>query len=71
MRRLGYLGIDQYGQHYKIDKYPRKELLEKLGGTQAAKVYCDTRDGKTRHVGYVIRGLWIDIYQVHPFKEVA
>ena len=28
--QLGYLGIDQYGTHYTIQKYLRKELLEQL-----------------------------------------
>ena len=26
--KLGYMGIDQYGTTYKLNKYPRKELLE-------------------------------------------
>lgn len=69
MTRLGYLGIDQYGQHYKIDKHPRKELLKAVGGTHVSKVFCDTREGKTRETGYVISGLWIDVYQVFPWKE--
>ena len=71
MKRLGYLGIDQYGQHYEIDKYPRKELLAKLGAARADKIYCDSRGGKMPHVGYLISGLWIDVYQVYPFKEAA
>tara|TARA_Y100000310_G_C20194014_1_gene583789 strand:- start:291 stop:515 length:225 start_codon:yes stop_codon:yes gene_type:complete len=69
MKKLGYLGIDQYGKNYKINKYPRKELLEQLGGTHADKIYVDTKDGITRHQGYVIGGLWIGIYEIYEWKS--
>lgn len=67
--KLGYLGIDQHGQHYKIDRHPRKELLEQLGRSHASKMYCDTTDGKVREKGYIIAGLWIEIYQVHSWYD--
>lgn len=67
--KLGYIGIDQFGQHYKIDKYPRKELLEQLYATHADKMYTDTKSGKTKHIGYVISKLWIRVYQVNEWKE--
>jgi len=66
---LGYLGIDQYGQHYTIKKHPRKELLEQLGSTHASKMYVDLKSGGSREKGYVISGLWIDVYQVHLWKN--
>jgi len=69
--KLGYLGIDQHGTHYHIKKHPRKELLEQLGCTHADKMYCDTTSGKAREKGYVIKGLWIDVYQVHTWGEVC
>jgi hypothetical protein len=34
------MGIDQYGQTYhNLGKYPRKELLERLGYKNAKKMY--------------------------------
>jgi hypothetical protein len=67
--KLGYLGIDQYGQRYKINKHPRKELLEQLGRKHAVKMYCDTKKGITKHTGYIISGNWITIYEVHEWKR--
>jgi hypothetical protein len=67
--KLGYLGIDQYGNRYKIDKHPRKELLEKhyLTG-KVSKMYRDGENGDVNHVGYIIGNLWVDIYEVHDWK---
>lgn len=62
------MGIDQYGQTYHGLKKPRKDLLEQLGRTHANKMYRDIK-GKSVHVGYIIGGLWIEIYQVKPWKE--
>jgi hypothetical protein len=67
--RLGYLGIDQYGQTYTLNKHPRKELLEYLGKTTAKKMFVDTTSGDSRHLGYVIGNLWIRILEVHAWKE--
>ena len=66
--KLGYIAIDQYGTHYKIEKNPRKELLEQLYATHAGKMYVDTKDGKTKHIGYIINGLWLNVYAVHEWK---
>lgn len=67
--QLGYIGIDQYGHHYHIEKHPRKELLEQLGRQHANKMYCDLKGGGVRHKGYVIAGLWIDVYRICRWKE--
>ena len=69
--KLGYIGFDQYGQKYTIKNHPRKELLEELYATHAEKMYRDTKDGHTRHVGYIIKGLWIEIFEVHQWKEAT
>jgi len=67
--QLGYIAIDQYGQVYQIgDNPPRKWLLNHLGKTHADKMYCDTTSGKTRHKGYIIAGLWLDIFRVCSWK---
>jgi len=67
--KLGYIGIDQYNNHYHISKYPRKELLEQLGMKHAEKMYHDTVNGKARHSGYIISGMWIDVYEVHSWDS--
>ena len=66
-KRLGYIGIDQYGQHYHIKKHPRKELLEQTGYSNARKMFVDKIDGSIKHVGYVMSDLWINVYQLVEF----
>ena len=67
-KHLGYIGIDQYGQHYKLDKHPRKELLEQIGATKADIMYVTTKKGEVVQTGYVIKGNWINVYRIHAFK---
>jgi len=67
--KLGYIGIDQDGNHYNIKRHPRKELLEQLGATHADKMYTDLKSGGSREIGYVIAGQWINVYQIHNWKE--
>lgn len=67
-KKLGYIGIGSNGNHYTILKNPRKELMEQLEVKSAQKMYVDTTDGKTKHKGYVVAGVWIDIYEVHEWK---
>lgn len=70
MKQLGYLGIDQYGTEYHIgDNPPLKWLKNYLGCGHASKIYEDTKDGKTRHVGYAIKDCWITIYRLCNWKE--
>ena len=63
-----YMAVDQYGQTYHGLKHPRKDLLARLGGGRAEKMYCDTTSGETRHKGYVIAGLWLTVYRVLPWQ---
>lgn len=58
------IAIDQYGQTYRLAKHPRKELLELLGATGAQKIYRDTVRGEVKHCGYLIRGLWLDVFRL-------
>ena len=60
-KQLGFLGLDQYGEHYTIKANPRKELCEQLGRKHVSKMYCDP---DARHVGYIIAGRWINIYRI-------
>ena len=71
------MAIDQYGQTFHGLTNPRKDLCDRLGKAHAEKMYVETKDGKSRHVGYVIGGLWLRLYEVRPWygddfgKEVA
>ena len=67
--KLGYLGIDQYGKRYKMDKYPRKELLEQTGYSNASKMYMERKDGSSYHDGYVIGPHWITVHEVHSWDR--
>ena len=67
--KLGYLGIDQYGDSYNLEKNPRKELLEQLDRKHADKMYVDLKNGGFRHKGYVIAGRWISVYEVHSWEN--
>ena len=69
MKTLGYVAIDQYGEHYHGLKNPRKDLLKILGRKHAAKMYIGTKSGKVHHNGYIIAGLWLTIYAVCQWKE--
>jgi hypothetical protein len=61
------MAIDQYGKHYDGLKNPRKELSEILGCKHVDKMYIDSKDG-TYHVGYIIAGYWLEIYEVIPMR---
>ena len=72
MKRRDYdtMGVDQYGQCYHaLGKYPRKELLKRLSRTKAAVMYEDDADGNAVQKGWIIAGLWIDIYKVTPYFD--
>lgn len=73
MKQLGIMARDQYGEtiHLPDCKHPRKALLEKLGRQHAAKMYCDTKDGQTKHVGYVIASRWFTLYAVCEWAKAA
>jgi hypothetical protein len=65
------MGIDQYGQTYhNLGKYPRKELLSRLGYKKADKIYRDKKDGSSVHCEYVIGKLWIGLYKVEPYERI-
>ena len=66
-----YMAIDQYGQTYHGLKHPRKELIERIGSKHVDKMYVDGKDGGTYFTGYVIGGLWLNLYEVSPIKKAA
>jgi hypothetical protein len=64
-----YMAIDQYGNAHHGLVHPRKDLLELLGRKHADKMYRDKTDGSIHHVGYVIGGLWLEVYEVKPWHS--
>ena len=64
-----FMAVDQFGQTFHGLEHPRKDLLERLGRRHADKMYQDTTDGKTRHVGYIINKQWLTVYRVVQWKE--
>ena len=66
---MRYMGIDQYGNHFHGLTHPRKDLIDKLGGSSASKMYVDMKDGSTKHVGYVVNTHWVTLYEVKPFER--
>ena len=69
--KLGYMAIGHFGTTIHMnnpDKPPRKQLLDKLGATHATKMYVDSSDGKTHHVGYIVNNEWFTIYEVHGWE---
>ena len=62
-----FMGVDQYGETYHALTYPRKELMERLGRRSASKMYVDKTDGTSEHIGYVIAGRWVRIFEVIPW----
>lgn len=67
---IGFLGIDQYGLKYCLTKtkFPRKQLLQLFGSTYTKKMYVETKNGKIKHVGYIIDGHWIKIYKLFEWE---
>ena len=64
-----YMAIDQYGQTYHGLSHPRKDLLNRFDRKHAERIYID-RKGETYHVGYVITGLWLTLYEVKPLERL-
>lgn len=66
--KQNYMALDQYGTTFhNLGPHPRKALLERLGTKRASKMYI----GEGVHVGYVISGHWLNVYEVRPFHEIA
>lgn len=67
--KLGYIAINQYGDKVEITKNPRKELMEWAGTTKIEKMYVDTKDGLTKHVGYIVQNMWFTVYEIHEWAK--
>lgn len=71
--QLGFMARNQYGHtiHLPDCQHPRKELLAKLGRQSAKRMFVDTKDGKAKHIGYVIGSEWYTLYEVHEWQRPA
>lgn len=67
-----FLAIDQYNQTYFLNtKFPRKELLKIFCASRAQKIYRDDKNhNNSYHVGYYIKGLWLNLYRVSEFRRI-
>jgi hypothetical protein len=66
MTQLGLIAIDQWGDtiHLENCRHPRQKLLAALGKRSAKRMYRDDRNGRSKHVGYVIDSHWFTLYRV-------
>jgi hypothetical protein len=66
---LGYMARSNFGTTYHLTdpKAPRKQLLAKCGRQHARKVFVDTTTGETKHIGYIVGGVWFTLYEVHEW----
>ena len=55
------LYLDQYGNKFFAKTV--KELKSQLGKTKASRMFVDSKDGKTYHIGYVIGQHWLTAYE--------
>lgn len=55
------LYIDQWGNKWWAETV--KELCLKIGFSHAQRMYCDFKDGTTKHTGYVVGSHWCTAYQ--------
>jgi len=71
MITLGLMVRDrQTGETFHIgNNPPRKWLLRHFCRQHATKIYRYTKDGRRRHIGYIIAGRWLDVFRVCSWKE--
>jgi len=67
-----WFAVDQRGRITPLGftQFPRKRLLERVGGTKANKMYVDTSDGVSLHIGYVVLGEWYTLYRGTRLDQV-
>lgn len=67
--RREFIAQDQHGHLYGILEHPRKDLMHMLGNKHASIMYVDTIYGKPRKAGYIIGGLWLDVFEIIPMFQ--
>jgi hypothetical protein len=71
--KLGYMARNQHGDTVHLTdphKHPRGQLMDKFSVKHAERIYCDFTDGP-KPVGYIVAGLWWEIYEVHSWDSKA
>lgn len=66
--------VDQYGNCIFVDAdKPRQSLAEAYGVASSSleKIYVDTKNGETKHVGYSVNGLWFTLYKLTEWSRKA
>ena len=66
-----YMAIDQYGHTYHGLKHPGKIFVKGFVIPMWKKMYQDKKDGTTVFCGYVIGGLWLQLYEVQPVEKAV
>lgn len=72
--KLGYMAInEQTGEVLKLTgkQSPRQQLLEKLGRKSTRKMYVDLAGGASKHIGYIVAGQWLRVFEVHEWEGGA
>lgn len=64
-----YMAIDQYGTTYHGLTHPRKDLMKRLYNQHCQKMFRHDADGNSFHIGYVIGGFWLTVYEVKPMRK--
>ena len=67
-KKRAYMAIDvQTGTHYDIGfNHPRKWLLNHFCRKSARVMWRDKADGTARKAGYIIAGMWLELFVVSP-----
>jgi len=54
------LYIDQHSSKFWAQSV--RALVAQLGGGRVSKMFCDKKDGRTVHTGYVIGNHWLSAF---------
>ena len=66
------MAVDQYGNTYHgLGKHPRKALIARLGHKHVSKMYIDSTDGHSYHVGWIVGPHWCTVYNVDPMRVAS
>lgn len=60
-----YIAVDQFRRVHPLGRtrHPRAALMQALGRKRAAKMYRDVVGGPPVHTGYIVAGLWCEIFK--------
>jgi hypothetical protein len=63
--KVQYIARGNHGTTLIIDSlYPRKALCDRFGRSHADRIYVDTPDGRSEHIGYFVAGEWFTLYHI-------